>query len=71
MPAIDIMYINANQFITRKKSELLEFAERKKSHIIAISEVKPIITTKRTEIDYVIPGYFLLFSFCFFRFTFQ
>ena len=71
MPAINIMHINVNQFITMKKSELLEFAERKKSHIIAISEVKPKITRKRTEIDYVIPGYFLLFTFCFFRFTFQ
>ena len=34
MPAINIMYTNANQFTTMKKSELLEFAEQKKPHII-------------------------------------
>ena len=54
MPAINIMYINADQFITMKKSELLEFAER-----ITICEVKPKIPRERTELDYVIPGYFL------------
>ena len=30
MPEINIMYTNAYQFTTMKKSELLEFAERKK-----------------------------------------
>ena len=54
MPAINIMYINADQFITMKKSELLEFAER-----ITICEVKAKIPRERTELDYVIPGYFL------------
>ena len=34
MPAINIMYTNADQFIIMKKSEPLEFVERKKPHII-------------------------------------
>ena len=59
MPAINIMYINANQFTTIKKVELLEFVEQKKPHIIGICEVKPKIPRERTELDYVIPGYFL------------
>ena len=59
MSAINIMYINANQFTTMKKSELLEFVERKKNHIIPICEVKPKILIERTELDYVIPGYSL------------
>ena len=53
------MYISANQFITIKKLELLDFVERKKPHIIVISEVKPKIPRERTELDYVIPGYSL------------
>ena len=40
IPAINIMYINADQFTKMKNSELLEFAERKKPHTIAIREVK-------------------------------
>ena len=32
MPAINIMYANADQFTTMKKSDLLEFVERKKPH---------------------------------------
>ena len=43
MPNINIVYTNADQFITMKKLELLGFAERKKTHIIAIYEVKPKI----------------------------
>ena len=35
MFAINIMYANADQFIIMKNSELLEFVERKKPHIIA------------------------------------
>ena len=53
------MYTNADQFTTMKKSELLEFVERKKPHIIAICEVKRKIPRERTELDYVIPGYSL------------
>ena len=49
------MYINIDQFTTIKKSELLEFVERKKPHI-AICEVKSKIPRERTELDYVIPG---------------
>ena len=59
MPAINIMYTNADQFTTMKKSELLEFVERKKPHVIEICEVKPKIPRERTELDYVIPGYSL------------
>ena len=59
MPAINIMYTNVDQFTTMKKSELLEFAERKKLHIIAICGVKPKILRERTELDFVIPGYSL------------
>ena len=40
MPAINIMHANADQFITMKKSKLIEFVEQKKPHIIAICEVK-------------------------------
>ena len=43
MPAINIMYTNADQFTAMKNSELLEFVERKKHHIVAINEVKPNI----------------------------
>ena len=50
MPAINIMYINANQFTTMKNLELLEFAERRKPHIIAICKVKPKIPRERTEL---------------------
>ena len=59
MPAINIMYANADQFIKMKKSELLEFVERKKPHVIAICEVKPKISRELVELDYVIPGYSL------------
>ena len=59
MPAINIMYTNADQFTTMKNSEFLEFVERKEPHIIAICEVKPKILRERTELDYVIPGYSL------------
>ena len=59
MPAINIMYANADQFIKMKKSELLEFVERKKPHVIAICEVKPKIPRELVELDYVIPGYSL------------
>ena len=59
MPAINIMYINADQFTTMKKSELLEFVERKKPHIFAICEVKSKIPRERTELNYVVPGYSL------------
>ena len=59
MPAINIMYANPDQFITMKKSELLEFVERKKPHVIAICEVKSKIPRERVELDYVIPGYSL------------
>ena len=41
MPATNFIYTNADQFTTMKKSELLEFVERKKLHIIAICEIKP------------------------------
>ena len=51
------MYIKTDQFTTMKKSELLELTEGKAPHIIAISEVKPKNLSKRTELDYVIPGY--------------
>ena len=43
MTAINITYTNADQLITMKKSELLEFFGWKKPHIIAICEVKPKI----------------------------
>ena len=59
MPAINIMYINANQFTTMKKSELLEFVERRKPHIIAICKVKPKIPREQTELGWVIHGYSL------------
>ena len=59
MPAINIMYTNADQFTTMKQSELLEFAERKKPHILSICEVKPKILRERIELDHVIPGYSL------------
>ena len=59
MPAINIMYTNADQFTTMKMSELLEFVEQKKPHIIAICEVKPKIPRERKELDYVIPDYSL------------
>ena len=50
MPEINIMYTNAYQFTTMKKSELLEFAERKKLHIIAICVVKSKIPGERIEL---------------------
>ena len=59
MPAINIMYTNADQFTAMKKSELLEFVEWKNPHIIAICEVKPKVPRERTELDYVIPDYSL------------
>ena len=59
MPAINIIYTNADQFTKMKKSELLEFVERKKPHIIAICEIKPKIPRERIELDYVILGYSL------------
>ena len=59
MPAINIMYTNADQFTTMNKSELSEFVEQNKPHIIAICEVKHKIPRERTELDYVIPGYSL------------
>ena len=54
MPAINIMYTNADQFTAMKKSELLEFVEQKKPHVIEICEVKPKIPRERTGLDYVI-----------------
>ena len=59
MPVINIVYTNASQFTTMKKSELLKFVQRKRPHVIAIFEVKPKIPRERTELDYVILGYSL------------
>ena len=59
MPAINVMYPNVDQFTKIKKSDLLEFVERNKPHIISICEVKPKVPRERTELDYVIPGYSL------------
>ena len=59
MPVINIVYTNASQFTTMKKSELLKFVQRKRPHVIAICEVKPKIPRERTELDYVIPSYSL------------
>ena len=59
IPVINIMYTDADQFTTMKKSELLEFVEQQKSHIIAICEVKHKIPRERTELHYVILGYSL------------
>ena len=53
------MYTNADQFTIMKKSEPLEFVQRKKSHIVAICEVKPKTPRERTELDYAISGYSL------------
>ena len=47
MPEINIMYTNAYQFTTRKKSELLEFAERKKLKNV---KFKIKIPGERTEL---------------------
>ena len=57
IPAINIMYNNADQVTTMKMSVLLEFVERKKPHIISICEVTPRIPREQAELDYVIPGY--------------
>ena len=42
-----------------KRSELLEFVERKKPHIIAICELRPKVPGEQNELDYVITGYTL------------
>ena len=48
MAAINTMFTNADQFTTTKNSELLEFAEQWKPHIIPVSEVKPKIPREPT-----------------------
>ena len=46
---MSILYTNADQLTTSKKSELLETVERTKPHIIAINEVKPKNGNERSK----------------------
>ena len=57
--ALTIMYTNADQLTTSKKSELLHLIERKKPLVIAICEMKPKNHSERTQLDYTLPGYAL------------
>ena len=57
--SMSILYTNADQLTTSKKSELMETIERINPNIIAICEVKPKNGKERTELDYQIPNYTL------------
>ena len=59
LQAIRVMYTNADQFTTSKKTELLELIDRNKPLLIAICEMKPKNYSERTELDYALPGFTL------------
>ena len=57
LPAIKIMYTNADQLTTSKMTELKNTIERKQPLIVAICEIKPKIACERSQKDYEIPNY--------------
>ena len=57
LPAINVMYTNADQLTLLKMTELKKLIQREKPLIIAVCKLKPINNKKRTLQDYEIPGY--------------
>ena len=59
VPALNVLYTNADQLTSTKRSELLKRIEQEKPLVIAICEVKPKNSKERTTMDYQIPGFSL------------
>ena len=59
VPSMKVMYTNADQLTSSKKTELLKNIEREKPLIVAVCEVKPKMSKDRSLLDYNIPGFFL------------
>ena len=59
LPAIQVMFTNADQLTSSKMSELLKLVEQKKPLVITVCEVKPKNAKERVLKDYEIPGYSL------------
>ena len=59
IPTIKVMFTNADQLTSSKKTEMVEFITREKPMIIAVSEVKPKKAAERDLLDYTIPDYSL------------
>lgn len=59
IPSMKVMYTNADQLTSSKKTELLKNIEREKPLIVAVCEVKPKMSKDRNLLDYNIPGFSL------------
>ena len=59
LPALDVLYTNADQLTSSKMTELKKLVERKKPLILAVCEVKPKNSGERSPKDYEIPNYSL------------
>ena len=59
LPAIQVMFTNADQLTSSKMSELLKLVKQKKPLVITVCEVKPKNAKERVLKDYEIPGYSL------------
>ena len=57
LPNITVMFTNADQLTPSKKVELIQYIEKEKPMIIAVSEVKPKNAAEREVLDYCIPDY--------------
>ena len=57
LPAMNIMYTNADQLTTSKMTELRNRIEKRKPLVVAICEIKPKNSSDRSLNDYEIPNY--------------
>ena len=59
LPALDVLYTNADQLTSSKRTELKKLVESKNPHVPAVCEVKPKNPGERSSKDYEIPNYSL------------
>ena len=59
LPSLKVLYTNADQMTTTKKSELVNLIEREQPLIVAVCEAKPKNAKERTLKDYEIPNFAL------------
>ena len=57
LPALNVLFTNADQLTQCKKDELIKLIEVEKPMIVAVSEVKPKNAKERQQQDYEIPGF--------------
>ena len=59
LPVLNVMFTNADQLTSSKRSELIKRVGQEKPLVIAICEIKPKNSKERTTTDYEIPGFSL------------